>query len=468
MILFRFSSIALTILFSTCLVNGNVQAQSALDIAITDEMNTENLPSVSAVIVKDGEVVWMKSYGFSNVATSELATPQTPYMLASVSKTFTATAVMQCVEDGLIDLDADIDIYLPFSTRNPAHLSTPITTRMLLTHTSSVQDASVVDNYYAYGTDPIISLANVSQQYFAAAGSDFSAANFLAGQPGTVYEYSNMGNALAAYVVEAVTATLFYEYCDANIFDRLCMPNTSWRLSDYDTNDLAKPYKYAASVFTPYQHYTFADYPNGGLRTSVEDLANYLIMYQQNGIFNGDTLLQPSTVSTMLSFQVPAIEATQGISWYQDVFYPDGVTAADFWTHNGGESGVSSDVVLYPAFNAAVAVITNGEGDAAYIADALLGEAETLLSTGVGNPSCATALSTYTNKVISIFPNPAETEFHITETLHNVQVVDMMGKIVYKSTSVDLVNTVSWANGIYLLLGESQLGEHVQIKLIKH
>ena len=138
------------ILLSACLNAEPLKAQSSLDITIADEMNTENLPSVSAVIVKNGEIVWMKSYGYANVATSELATPQTPYMLASVSKTFTATAVMQCVENGLIDLDADIDTYLPFSTRNPGHLATPITTRMLLTHTSSVQDAAVVDNYYAY------------------------------------------------------------------------------------------------------------------------------------------------------------------------------------------------------------------------------------------------------------------------------------------------------------------------------
>ncbi|MBL4706218.1 MAG: serine hydrolase [Flavobacteriales bacterium] len=445
----------------------HVNAQSALDITINAEMNTEKLPSVSAVIVKDGEIVWMKSYGYADVAGNVLATPQTPYLLASVSKTFTATAVMQCVEEGLIDLDADIDTYLPFSTRNPGHLATPITTRMLLTHTSSVQDAAVMDNYYAYGTDPIISLTNVSQRYFSATGADFGTANFLTGQPGTAYEYSNMGNALAAYVVEVVSNQLFYEYCNDNIFSPLCMDQTSWRLSDFDTNDLAKPYQYSGSMYSPYQHYTFADYPNGGLRTSIENLANYLIMYQQNGVFNGDTILAPATVVQMLTFQVASLDPSQGIAWYTDTFYPDGTTPGDFWTHNGGESGVSSDVVLYPAQNAAIAVITNGEGDAAYIADALLGEAETLIASGSGNPACITGIKEEVVKVIKVFPNPTNDKIQFSEALNDVRITDLLGKAVFQSDRCNDVDVSGWSVGIYMLNAISEAGELVQSKVVK-
>lgn len=460
-------TITTILLFGFLVIPEAFNGQS-LDATILSEMSTEKLPSVSVVIVKDGEVVLMRSYGEADVQANISATPQTPYLLASVSKTFTATALMQCVQDGLIDLDADIDTYLPFSTRNPNHSATPITARMLITHTSSIQDAAVVDTYYAYGTDPVISLSDMAQRYFSTAGADFSSANFLSGAPGTVYEYSNMGNALAGYLVEAVTGQLFYDYCNASIFDRLCMENTSWRLADYDTIDLAKPYAYSGGNYVPYQHYTFADYPNGGLRSTVEDLANYLIMYQQNGVFNGDTVLDPAIVSDMLSFQVGALEPTQGIAWYMDTFYPDGSTPVDLWTHNGGESGVSSDMVLYPAYNAAVAVVSNGEGTCAYIADALLGEAEILIAGGSGNPSCATGVAEApAGRSILAFPNPTAGIVDLGEALHEMIVVNVLGEVIDVQNTTQFIDISNWSSGVYQVRAKDMRGLPVVAKIVR-
>jgi len=427
-------------------------AQNLVQV-IQDEMEFEHIPSVSACIVKDGEIVWMQSFGFADVQNNVAATPQTPYLLASVSKTFTATALMQAVEEGLIDLEADVNTYLPFSLRNPDYLNIPITVKQLMTHTSSIQDNwAVMEDYYTYGADPILSLSAVMNMYFDPLGADFSSDNFLGGAPGTVYEYTNMGNALLGYLVERVTNEPFETYCDAHIFERLCMENTSWKLSDFDTTILAIPYKWQGGEFVAYQHYTFADYPNGGLRASIEDLAHYLIAYQQNGIFGTDTLLSPNTVAGMLTPQVLSVDATQGLVWYLDEFYPDGSNPVSLWTHNGGESGVSTDIILYPSHNAAIGIITNGEGDNSYMVDALLAEAETLVSTGAGNPTCSvTSIDEWEDERASIqlYPNPVRTVIFLEEVaphtsfaIHNLQgQIVSLGKVETNQIEVEFLPT---------------------------
>ena len=112
---------------------------SQIDQDIYNFMEKENIPSISASIVKNGEIVWMKSYGYADINNQIEADNNTVYMLASCSKTITATALMQLYEQDLFQLDEPINNYLPFSVFNPNY-ETEITFRMLLTHTSSIKD----------------------------------------------------------------------------------------------------------------------------------------------------------------------------------------------------------------------------------------------------------------------------------------------------------------------------------------
>ncbi len=115
-----------------------------LDPYTKTQLSRAHMPGLSAAIVKNGQIVWTGAYGYSRVNTKEPVTSETLFELASVSKTVIATAVMQVWESGFLDLNADINLYLPFKVVNPLFPDLPITTRMLLAHTSSIHDVGFV------------------------------------------------------------------------------------------------------------------------------------------------------------------------------------------------------------------------------------------------------------------------------------------------------------------------------------
>ena len=113
---------------------------STLDSFIVAKMDQYHFPGLSACIVKDDQIIWKNVYGYANIEENRLVTDSTLFFLASVSKPVTGTAIMQLWEQGLFNLDDDINNYLPFQVRNPSHPNDPITFQMLLTHTSSIYD----------------------------------------------------------------------------------------------------------------------------------------------------------------------------------------------------------------------------------------------------------------------------------------------------------------------------------------
>ena len=119
------------------------------------ELTMENhlIPGISISIVKDQNIVWENHFGYSNIDQNILVDENTLFMLASISKTITATALMQLFEDGLFSLEDDIDSYLPFNVNHPDYPLTPITFKMLLTHTSGIKDNWDVMPYYEGDSD---------------------------------------------------------------------------------------------------------------------------------------------------------------------------------------------------------------------------------------------------------------------------------------------------------------------------
>lgn len=368
----------------------NPNPSTSVDNFILNEMNLEKIPGISTLIVKNGEIVWRESYGMADIANNSPVTENTIFMLASISKLFTGTALMQLAEDGMIDLDDPINNYLPFDIDVPNFPATNITFRMLMTHTASINDnGPVMDTYYSVG-DPTISLADLIQRYFDVNGSDYSATgNFTNQQAGTSYFYTNMGTALAGYMVEVVTGMPFDQYCEEHIFQPLAMDDTSWFLAGLDINQVAVPYQWTGSQFQAYDQYGFADYPNGQLRMSILDMANYMVAFLQNGTICGNEILSSSAVNEMLSLQVPSLNQTQGLNWYTEEVNLYAGGSVTLWGHNGGEDGVSTDMYLNPSNGIGVAVLTNGEGDNSFIIEELYDYALTLSS---GNtPDCSGA-----------------------------------------------------------------------------
>ena len=442
----------------TMLLAQNPNPSPELDAFILDEMEYENLPGMSTLIVKGGEIVWVESYGMADIENNVPVSDNTAFLMASVSKLFMATSLMHLDEDGLIDLDEDINTYLPFDVFNPNYPNTVITSRMLMTHTSSIADDwSSMDTHYTIG-DPTITLGDYMEMYFSLSGVDYDAQNnFNNDIPGSDFDYSNMAADLAGYLVEVVSEELFSEYSNTHVFDVLCMENTSWYLSGFDTLDVARPYDWQGGQFNPYAHYGFPGYASGLLRSNVLDMASFMIAYLQNGVFNNTQLLSEATIDQMLTLQVPDIDDTQGLNWYTEEIYLSGGGVVDLWGHNGGEGGASTELYVNPDNQIGIVVLSNGEGDLLYVVDELYDYALSLSISGVGNPSCedVSMVETVIKKpTIQVYPNPATDTFSIESEKGGVVILySILGKqiLTQEVRSLDEIDVSDIESGNYFL-----------------
>ena len=366
----------------------NPNPSVSLDEYIINEMEAEHFPGVATVIVKNGEIVWLQCYGFADIENGIPVTDSTQFLLASMSKLFTGTTTMQLKEDGMLQLNNDINEYLPWPLNHPIQNTTPMTIQQLMTHTSSIRDNwSAMSDYYGY-PDPTMSLEACMQDYFTVTGENYNAnQNFLSATPGTVFNYSNMATALNGYITEIVSSMPFDDYCDEHIFEPLCMEKTAWHMADLDSNEVARPYSYSNGNFIANPHYGFADYPDGQLRSSITDLANYMIAFLNEGTLGGTAILSPSSVNEMWTQQIPSIESKQGLNWYKELLYHSGGETL-LWGHNGGELGVSTDMYVDPESNIGLCVLSNGGSTNLYICDELYDYALSLNPIGSIGPEC--------------------------------------------------------------------------------
>lgn len=271
-------------------------------------MKLANFPAISAAIVKEDEFLWADGFGLCDIENQKDATEDSVYLVASISKTFTATAIMQLHEKGLFELDDDVNDYLPFILRNPNHPEEPITFRMLLAHQSSIAtDLSTLITIAMPAGLEILGYPHPFLEDYLVTGGIYYRPQFWNDyNPGEDMYYANIGYALLGYLVEILSNTSFEEYCRKNIFEPLNMKNTSFKLSNLNTTNLAVPYDYQFGKYYPYIHYNILDYPAGGLRTTVADLSSYLIAFINGGI-NGDIrILEENSVEQMHEIHFPS------------------------------------------------------------------------------------------------------------------------------------------------------------------
>jgi CubicO group peptidase (beta-lactamase class C family) len=344
------------------------EAVPACETNLAKRLDKLNVPGIAAAIVKDGRLVCAGAAGMANIETNLPVTPETLFLVASISKTVTATALMQLHEQGKFKLDNDVNDFLPFRVEIPASPKSRISFRQLLTHVSSIDDNGAYINCpgrCGYGSSPIsfvtrgadspISLRDLTEGYFKKDGAYYDAeANFLAKAPGTQYKYSNMGITLVGYLVEVLSGTPFDKYCQTHILEPLGMRKSSWRLAGIDQSILAVPYDKDTSGFIPYGHYGEPDYPDGMLRTSVVELAKFLAAYMRGGTYEGHRILKSETVAKMLKSQT-SVSKHQGLAWYRD-----SIDGRKVWGHEGSDNGACAAMWLDPRENTGVIIMANG------------------------------------------------------------------------------------------------------------
>jgi CubicO group peptidase (beta-lactamase class C family) len=329
---------------------------------LQQKLDACNTPSIAIAVVRGDEIVFADAVGWADREHDLRATPQTPYMLASVSKTITCAGIMALVEDGRLDLDADINGYLPFEVHVPKTPDIPVTMRMLLTHTSAIRDRWQIwgtpwsdPTLYFHG-DSTIPLGDFCRSYFEVGGSEYqSQANFYERPPGTKYTYSNLAVALAGYVAEAVSGVDFDEWCLRRVFRPLAMTNSGYRLADVNASSVAMPYSSSPQGFDPIFQYGYPDYPDGEVRTSARHLARWLGAFMNFGEFQGVRVLDRDTVKEIRRNQIPDL-----VSWQQGlIWFGEGWDGFSTLGHDGGDYGVTTRMFFRPDERVGVVTLTN-------------------------------------------------------------------------------------------------------------
>ncbi len=368
--------------------HGAARAFADLEAFIANEAQVRHIPGVAACIIRDDKVVWSHAYGFADIARRVPMNFDALQNIGSISKTFTTTALMQLKEAGRVDLDADVNTYLPFAIRNPNHADMPITLRSLLTHVSSLRDGISYAHLYACG-DPKVSLGDWLRDYFTPGARFYDAReNFQTWKPGETWDYCNLAYGVLAYVVERVSGEDFAAYCWRTIFAPLKMTETNWYLRDIDLKRHLTPYTWVeggkprgptwgglpqgvireegptfdATLEDGYQPncpYNHPNFPDGFLRSSLNGLSRYLRAYLAGGTFEGGRILKPETVDEMLTVQLTSAKGrNQGLTWYAD----DKIANEFSWGHGGSDPGINNDVRILPGKKIAVIVMTNTNG----------------------------------------------------------------------------------------------------------
>ncbi len=257
-----------------------------LDGYLPYALKTGDIAGAVVVVVKDGQVLTERGYGFSDVEKRLPVDPAlTLFRPGSVSKLLTWTAVMQLVEQGKIDLDADINQYLDFKV--PGLGGKPITMRNLMQHTAGFEEqAKGIITEVPSTLPPYDALlkAWVPTRIFA---------------PGSTPAYSNYGASLAGYIVQRVSGESFDDYIDKHILEPLEMKHSSFRqpLPPNLAPLMSKGYRQASEEPHPFE--IIGPAPAGALSASGEDMAHFMIAHLQDGEYHGVRILKAETARMM-------------------------------------------------------------------------------------------------------------------------------------------------------------------------
>jgi CubicO group peptidase (beta-lactamase class C family) len=248
-------------------------------------LRTGDIAGAVVAVVKDGQVLTERGYGYSDVATrAPVDAKLTLFRPGSVSKLLTWTAVMQLVEQGKIDLDADVNQYLDFKI--PVRDGKPVTMRNLMQHTAGFEEQA----------KGIMSDDPKSLQFEALLKKWVPTRVFA---PGTTPAYSNYGASLAGYIVQRLSGESFDDYMDKHVFEPLDMKYSTFRqpLPSNLEPLMSKGYQLASD---PPKKFEFVGpAPAGSLSSPGEDMAHFMIAHLQNGEYHGNRILRAETAETM-------------------------------------------------------------------------------------------------------------------------------------------------------------------------
>ena len=314
---------------------GPAELESFSDQFFPAQMEKLHIPGVSLIVVQDGKVVLAKGYGYADLATSSPISAETSVMrIGSISKLFVATAVMQLVERGKLDLDADVNRYLTAFQLEDT-FPQPVTLAQLLTHTAGFEDPPYATYTDPHQVQPLSEhLAEKMPPRTRRAGEEFI--------------YSSYGYALAALIVEEVSGMPFDQYVEQKIFRPLGMAHSRYLLALPLPENLATGYFYHDGWQVPQPVDYDDDYPGGSIVSTAEHMSHFILAHLQDGCYQGGCILQASTVAEMHQRRAQTPYEGQNVA----LGFVEGLQNGQrLLGHTGAISGFGSSLDLLPDHN---------------------------------------------------------------------------------------------------------------------
>lgn len=284
--------------------------EAFFDKQMKAQMDELHIPNATLSVVADGEVILEKGYGYADMDQHLPVNPETSlFRIGSVSKLFTWTAVMQLVEQGKLDLKADVNDYLDFEIPEKLVLKgsakpAPITLTDLMTHTAGFEDNS--ESIFRFDADEVVPLDNYVRNNVP----------LRVFPPGEVVAYCNFCTALAGYMVERVSGLPFTEYIEQNIYGPLGMMQSTFRqpLPTELASQMSQAYRYVDGEYRKGE-FEFMPESAGGMSSTAADMARFMLAYLQGGQVDDGRILSEETVQLMRQQQFAPHHSLQGIAY---------------------------------------------------------------------------------------------------------------------------------------------------------
>lgn len=331
---------------------------AAIDQYVESEMQATGVPGLALGIVRGDQIVHLRGFGDADES-GRPVTPETPFIMASVGKSFTALAVMQLVEAGELDLDAPVQRYLPWFRVADPNASARITVRHLLNQTSGLSKLTSLTS--AYTKD--LGEGALERAVRGLRNADLTA------PVGQTFQYSNLNYSTLGLIVQTVAGQPYEEYLHEHIFAPLDMDNSFASPEDAHRHGLATGHSFWFGLSRPtpakdlYTRITNRGaLPAGLISSSADDMAHYLIAQLGDGNYRGESILSAAGIAQL---HRPAVDINDTDSYAMGWVVTDAETSGGgimrtVW-HDGGTGDFHAEMTLVPEGQWGVVLLMNGE-----------------------------------------------------------------------------------------------------------
>ncbi len=330
--------------------NGPVSAPEFADIErfVQKEMAAQRIPGLALGIVENDRIVYLRGFGKADDS-GRPVTPKTPFIIGSLSKSFTALAIMQLVEEGKVELDAPVQRYLPWFRVADEAASAAITVRHLLNQTSGLS-TKTGRTFQGNGDISDAALEKTVRQLSSVE---------LTAPVGQTYQYSTVNYAVLGLIVQTVAGRSYENYVQKEILDPLQMRGSFTSAAAAEHHGLATGYHYwfgrPRAADLPYNRGLV---PAGYLISNAEDMSHYLVAQMNNGRYRSASVLSPEGVDELHrpAVQTPETGTSYGMGWFVGPI--NGIPAIH---HQGETFNFHANAVLVPRSRTGVIVLINAE-----------------------------------------------------------------------------------------------------------